>query len=105
MPYERSITLTTAAAVAAGTPVAVSSSFPNGTSVIGHFVLTGTLTTNVQVSHDNVTWTSIGSAVSASSLVVFNVTGVKWIRLNTTAWTSGFPTARFHGLAPLRIYT
>jgi len=105
MPYARSVTLTTDAAVAAGTPVAVSPSFPNGTAVIGHFTLSGTLTTSVQVSHDNVIWTSIGSAVTASSLVIFNVTGVKWIRLNTTVWTSGFPTVRFHGLAPMRIYT
>jgi len=105
MPYERSITLTTAAAVAAGAPVAVSPSFPNGTSVIGQFALTGTLTTTVQLSHDNVTWTTIGSPITGSSIVIFNVTGVKWIRLNTTSWTSGFPTARFLGIAPLRVYS
>ena len=97
--------MTAPAGTGPGTAVALDPAMPNGASYNLHFSGFGTGTTQVQISHDNVSWTNLGSAVTSNSVVSFNLGGIRWARLNNTAWTSGNYVARAHGRSPAKVYS
>ena len=105
MPRQYTDLAAPAGATGPGAAVALDPALANGASYNVHFVIPGTATAQMQISHDDVTWTNLGSAQSSSAVVALNLGGVRFIRLNNTAWTSGANTARVHGRSPAKVYT
>lgn len=96
--------LTAPAGTGAGDPVALDPAMPNGASYNVHFSGFGTATTNIQISHDGTTWTTLGAAATGNSVASYNLGGVRFARLNNSAWTSGNIVARIHGRSPAKVY-
>jgi hypothetical protein len=87
----------------AGTAVKLDPAQSSGNAYTVQFVVPGTATTQIQVSYDNVSWTSIGSGATGNSVQSLNL-GSAWVRLNNTAWTSGACTAILHNRSPAKVY-
>jgi hypothetical protein len=58
----------------------------------------GSWTSQLQTSLDGVTWFNLGTAATNASPQLIPVTnGVKFVRMNTTAYASGTPVANYGG--------
>jgi hypothetical protein len=91
-------TLAVPALVAAGAAQDISQifEFDGWVTVTGTFVAT----LQVQLSNDGVTWAQDGANISAP--IVQKVSGrAKFIRINTSAFTSGVPAASHYGIETL----
>ena len=91
-------TLQVMASVAAGAAIDVSQiyEFDGWVTITGAFVAT----LQVQLSNDGVTWAQDGANISAP--IVQKVSGrAKFLRINTSAFTSGTPAGSHYGIQTL----
>ena len=92
-------TLEVAASVAAGAGVDTTYMYEHSkwVTVTGTFVAT----LQLQVSNDGTTWATVGSNITAPG--VTEVTArCKYLRVNTSAYTSGTPAASVYGLETIK---
>jgi hypothetical protein len=87
------IALNVPASVASGSAVNVENLYYKTIIFSGTF----TATCQIQVSNDNSTWVKVGSDVTAASVVRVEEQS-KFLRINTSAYTSGTPAASLAAL-------